>query len=77
MRKLPKLSAMPAAVAIPRNKTTILPFILLVLVVLFECGKKITPKRLLIVWLGPVLPTSLPGQSVVEGDLRDPEVCQG
>lgn len=38
--KLVKLSAMPAAVAIPRNKKKkkiILPFILLVLVVLFDC----------------------------------------
>lgn len=47
--KLPKLSAMPAVVAIPRNKNIILPFILLVLVVLFDCRKKITPKRLFIV----------------------------
>lgn len=39
--KLVKLSAMPAAVAIPRNKKKkiiiILPFTLLVLVVLFDC----------------------------------------
>lgn len=47
MWKLPKLSAMPAAVAIPRNKNIILLFILLVLVVLFECGKKITPQKAL------------------------------